>query len=183
MDLFESSLDKFKEKSILKRFLNFFAMHFSEKNAQHTGGKAVRNGAEMVINSPQILRFVAMFTRMNLYELPSLKHYFVNKIGDFEGQKFMDKKSFFRIRALLKCVFDVNVDMVNKEKDPLWKVGPVLDSVKHAMLEILQNAENLCVVERNIPFTGGMPNKIVIKSKPRPVGLKQFVWQIHQEPF
>ena len=128
----------------------------------------------MANNAAQLLRFVAFSTRMNLYKLPSLKQYFANEIGDFGAQKFMDRQSFFRIRANFKCVRDVNVDMITKQKDPLWKIRPVLDSVKHAMLEIPRIPDNSCVDEQIIPFTAGMPNKIFLKSKPHPVGWKLF---------
>ena len=91
LDLFEGSLANFNSKSIFKRFLDYFPMHFREKNAQITGEKAVENGAEMVINAAQILLFVVLSTRMILYKLPSLKHYFANEIGDFGAGKFNQK--------------------------------------------------------------------------------------------
>ena len=149
-------------------------MQFINKIAQYTGEKAVENGAEIVVIGSQILRFMALSTRMNLYKLPSLKHYFANEIGDFGARKFMDKQVFFKIRAIWKCVRDVDVSMISKQKDPLWKFRPVLDSIKHAMAEVPRNPENLCIDEQIVPFTGGMPNKVVIKSKPHPVGLKLY---------
>ena len=72
----------------------------------------------MVINAAQILRFVALSTRMNLYKLLLLE-YFAIKIGDFGARIFMGKQSFSRNRANLKCVRDVNLDMVIKQKGPI----------------------------------------------------------------
>ena len=46
--------------------------------------------------------------------------------------------------------------------------------MKRTMSEIPRNPENLCIHEQIVPFTGGMPNKVVIKPKPYPVGLKLF---------
>lgn len=63
-------------------------------------------------------------------------------------------------------------DAQNRNK--FWKVQPVVDVVQNRCLK-LPHEEYTSVDEQMIPFTGQVPAKQFIKSKPNPVGVKNFV--------
>ena len=115
---------------------------------------------------------IARFT--DFYRLPSVNHYFSNSIGDITIKHTLNRQTFYRLRAHLKCVLDGFVEQETKTKDHLWKVRPVLNSISECMQKIPCPPDHCCVDEQIIPFSGGMLNKVVIKSKPQPVGLKLF---------
>ena len=49
-----------------------------------------------------------------------------------------------------------------------------MDCVRAAMQKLPRNPENVCIDEQIVPFSGGMPNKVVIKSELHPFGLKLY---------
>jgi hypothetical protein len=55
-----------------------------------------------------------------------------------------------------------------------WKIEPVVNAVRKRCLSLPQD-EYSAVDEQMILFTGRMPAKQAIKSKPNPVGLKNWV--------
>ena len=173
IDKFEAAFELINKKTVLQRFFDYFPMKFLDEMAQKTSQKAVFSGYDFCVNGPLLLRFLAVSLRMNIYRLPSIRHYFMNEIGDISAKKFLDTLTFFRIRANLKCVWDPDIDQETRKQDPLWKIRPLLDSMRSAMMHLPRNPENLCIDEQIIPFTGGMPNK-VIKTQPHPVGLKLY---------
>ena len=65
------------------------------------------------------------------------------------------------------------------EADPgntntFWKVEPVVNAVRNRCLQL--HREELCSIDEQIvPFTGRVPAKQIIRSKPNPVGLKNGV--------
>ena len=145
-------MEKLKSTALLRRFLDYFPIKLIEDIALHTGQKAVQSGCEFHVNSSLILRFFAATIRMNVYRLPSLKHYFTNAIGEINASKIIDKLTYSRIRCNLKCVWDDNVSLEERRKDSLWKVRPVMDCVRAAMQKLPRNPENLCIDEQIVPF-------------------------------
>lgn len=59
--------------------------------------------------------------------------------------------------------------------NPLWKVQPVINAVKNGCKKILRMPGRYSVDEQIIPFTGKCHLRQLVKNKPRPVGLKNFV--------
>lgn len=58
--------------------------------------------------------------------------------------------------------------------DKFWKVRPLLDVIRSRCLQ-LEELEHNCIDEQMVAFTGRVPAKQVVKSKPNPVGVKIFV--------
>ena len=174
VDRYEAALEKLGKKQLISRFFDYLPLKFIDSMVEYTGKRAVQNGAVFHLNLPIMLRFIALSIRMSIYRLPSLKHYFSNTIGDVGAKHYIDKATFFKIRANLKCIWDSDIPIEQKKRDPLWKVRPIMESVRSAMLSVPVPPDNVCIDEQIIPFTGGMPNKVVIKTKPHPVGLKMF---------
>ena len=84
----------------------------------------------------------------------------------------MTVNRFFKIRKNIHSVAAREPDENNKDK--FWKIKPVVESVRNTCLSLLRK-EYSSVDEQMIPFTGRMPAKQVVKSKPNPVGLKIWV--------
>ena len=174
IDRYEAELEKLNKRPLLKRYFDYFPTDFLQKMAELTGRKAVESGSEICMTLPILLRFIAVTIRMNVYRLPSLKHYFSDAIGDLGAKKCLDRNTFFKIRRNIKCVWDSDIDANSRSRDPLWKVRPIMEKVRKCMEQIPCPPDSICVDEQIIPFTGGMPNKVVIKTKPHPVGLKLY---------
>ncbi|XP_049845324.1 piggyBac transposable element-derived protein 2-like [Schistocerca gregaria] len=75
-----------------------------------------------------------------------------------------------------------NVHFVDTIKPPeeaktnrLWKVQPVIDTVRRRCHSLLSNFNYYSADEQMIPFTGHCKLKQYIKGKPRPVGVKNFI--------
>ncbi|XP_033124673.1 piggyBac transposable element-derived protein 3-like [Anneissia japonica] len=84
----------------------------------------------------------------------------------------MPVNRYFLLRTNLHINAAREPDAGNTNK--FWKVKPVLDAVRNCCVE-LPREEYCAVDEQMIPFTGRVPAKQVIKSKPNPVGIKNFV--------
>lgn len=80
---------------------------------------------------------------------------------------------FFKLRSALH-ITDQNAFREEPSVDKFWKVRPLLEAIRIQCLE-LEVLENSSIDERMVPFTGRVPAKQVIKSKPNPVGVKIFV--------
>lgn len=86
----------------------------------------------------------------------------------------MSRDRLFDLRTCLHFV-DTNNPPDNWEKNKLWKIQPVIDSVRRACRSISRDIDNYSVDEQMIPFTGRCTLRQYVKNKPRPVGLKNFV--------
>ena len=61
-----------------------------------------------------------------------------------------------------------------RNKDKYWKIAPVIAAVRKACPQ-LPRQKFSTIDEQMIPFTGKMPAKQVMKSKPTPVGIENWV--------
>ncbi|CAK1602445.1 unnamed protein product [Parnassius mnemosyne] len=59
--------------------------------------------------------------------------------------------------------------------NPLWKVQPMIDQIKGACSKLERVPGFYLIDEQMIPFTGRCQLRQVVKNKPRPVGIKNFV--------
>ena len=139
-----------------------------------TGRKIVERGYDMHLSEPILINFIALRLRMNIYRLPSVNHYFSNFIGHITIKHTLNPQTCYRLRAHFKFALDEFVEQDTKNKDPLWNVRSGLNSLRDCMQKFLCPPDQCCVDEQIIHFSGGMPNKDVIKSKPHPLGLKLF---------
>lgn len=87
--------------------------------------------------------------------------------------------SFPRDRFILlrMCLHLVDIDHPpdNHSTNGLWKVQPIIDSVRNACLKIDRSINNYSIDEQMIPFAGRCKLRQFVKGKPRPTGLKKFV--------
>ncbi|KAM3965016.1 piggyBac transposable element-derived protein 3-like [Aphomia sociella] len=86
----------------------------------------------------------------------------------------MTRDRFMTLRNNLHVV-ESDTPPVGDRVNPLWKVQPVIDAVKQGCNKILRTPGRFSVDEQMIPFTGKCHLRQLVKNKPRPVGLKNFV--------
>ena len=155
--VYENQIQRFASKSNIARFFDYFPQSLLDPMTDFTGRKIVESGYDMHVSKPVLIKFIALSLRMNFYRLPSVNHYFSNSIGDITIKQTINRQTFYRLRNHLKCVPDNFVDQETKQKDPLWKVRPVLNSIRDCMQKIPCPPDHCCVDEQIILFSGGMP--------------------------
>ncbi|XP_047002599.1 piggyBac transposable element-derived protein 3-like [Schistocerca americana] len=98
------------------------------------------------------------------------------KTGKSLGTTAHELKVFFGINVMIGCVRN-NVHFVDTIKPPnrLWKVQPVIDTVRRRCHSLPRSFNYYSLDEQMIPFTGRCKLKQYAKGKPRPVGLKNFI--------
>lgn len=64
----------------------------------------------------------------------------------------------------------------NESPNPLWKVQPIIDRVRNACNKLERVPGYYSIDEQIIPFTRRCALRQVVKNKPRPVELKNFVF-------
>jgi len=80
---------------------------------------------------------------------------------------------FFLLRS---CLHFVDINNRPPQADRFWKIKPIIDNVSNACLSIPRNVSCFSIDEQMIPFLGRIPHRQYIRNKPRPVGLKNFVF-------
>ena len=83
----------------------------------------------------------------------------------------MSLNQYFKIRANIHVNAAIAPDSNKKTK--FWIVEPLISAIRSACLQLLRE-EKCAIDEQKILFTGRVPAKQFIKSKPNPVGLKNF---------
>ena len=162
MAVYENEIQRIASKSNIARFFYYFPQSLLDQMTDFTGRKIVESGYDMHVSKPILIKIIALGLRMNFYRLPSVNHYFSNSIGDITIKHTLNRQTFYRLRAHLKCVVDGFVEQETKKKDPLWKIPPDLNSISECMQKIPCPPDHCCVDKQIIPFSGGMPNKVVI---------------------
>lgn len=86
----------------------------------------------------------------------------------------MTRDRFFKIRSSLKAVVDIDISDEEKKVDRLWKVRPVINSVRSGCRKQTRSRD-ISIDEQMIPFTGACSLRQYVPNKPNPIGLKNFV--------
>lgn len=67
-----------------------------------------------------------------------------------------------------------------RSSNKLWKVQPVIDSVRNHCHSLPRESKTYSVDEQMIPFMGRCSQRQYVANKPRPVGLKNFLFTTPQ---
>ncbi|KAK9692916.1 Transposase IS4 [Popillia japonica] len=86
----------------------------------------------------------------------------------------MTRRRFFNIRSSLKVVFDDDVTAEEKNKNKIWKVALLFDSVLFGCRS-QERPIHLSIDEMIVPFSGQCGIRQYCPGKPNPVGIKIFV--------
>ncbi|XP_049944396.1 piggyBac transposable element-derived protein 3-like [Schistocerca serialis cubense] len=88
----------------------------------------------------------------------------------------MPRDRFFTLRTALHVV-DTNNIPCESETNRLWKLQPAINVVRSACLRHPRPSENdYSIDEQMVPFTGRCTLSQYVPNKPRPLGIKNFVF-------
>lgn len=157
----------------LEYFTAYYPDTYFENTALYTNMYSLNKlGRNVNTDSAEIKKLYGMHLMMGCISYPRMRMYWASGIELKPISNAMPRNRFFYLRNSLHVV-DINDPPINRNR--LWKVQPVLDSVKAGLDKIERVPGNYSIDEQMIPFTGRTTLKQFVPNKPRPVGLKNFV--------
>lgn len=149
---------------------NIFALLTEHTNRRHLEEK----GKELGITEEKMRKFFGATIMMSLMGYPRIRMYWEAATKVPFVASLISRDLYFTIRKHLKIVTDTEVPEVEKSTNKFWKVSPLVKSVRTGCL-LNPKPKTVAVDEQMIPFWGHAPARQVIKTKPNPCGLKNFV--------
>lgn len=158
------------EKYFTQEVFDLFAFHTNQYFQQ-------QNGAPMNIpcTAAEIKKFFGIHGLMGIFKYPKIRMYWSTKHPFKEIIESMSRNRFFQLRVNLHCVDNLSMTHDQQKSNRLWKVQPIIDAVRNRCLELERGGGTYSIDEQIIPFLGSCPVRQVVKNKPRPVGLKNYV--------
>lgn len=156
-------------------FRDYFDNKFLEKISYCTNLYYLRTtGRELKSTSAEVAKLFAIHIIMGCIPYPRLPMYW--RAGTKLGLvcEVMSRDRFLTLRNALHVV-DSKFPPETENGNPLWKVQPMIDKVKETCNKLERVPGFYSIDEQMIPFTGRCKLRQVVKNKPRPVGLKNFV--------
>ena len=153
--------------------MKYFPSELFEKFATESNIYCMREtGTNLNTTPAEIQKFFGINMLMGNVSLPRIRMYWqpatrIDRVADI-----MPVNRFFLIRQYINAVSAREPPKTNKDK--FWKIAPVIAAVCKACLQ-LPGEEFSSIDKQMIPFTGRMPAKQVMISKPTPVGIKNWV--------
>ena len=146
-----------------------------EHIAMQTNAYALqKDGKEINLSRDDIEKFIGILLFTGIYKCPSYRMYWETSSRFSLIADVMPRNKF---ESLLKYIhFNDNCNMKKKddpEYDPLFKIRPLLDSLKAKMYQ-LEPEEHHSIDEQIIPFKGRSFLKQYNKNKPHKWGFKVF---------
>lgn len=133
-----------------------------------------KTGRNLDLTKEELKKFFSATLLMSILKFPRIKMYWERKTKVNGVASLIGRDRYFTIRSHLKVVYDTDITNEEKNQNKFWKVAPLLNSVRTGCL-LNPKSETVAVDEQMIPFFGQTPARQVIKSKPNPCGLKNFV--------
>ena len=159
--------------SPLELLMKYFTEDLFETIANETNVYSMTaTGSSMNTNSFEIRKFFGINILMGNINLPRIRMYWQPATRIDRIAESMPVNRFFKLRQNIHAVSAREPPKDNTNK--FWKVDPVVTAV-HNMCRLLPHEEYCSVDDQMIPFTERMPAKQVIKSKPNPLGIKNWV--------
>lgn len=160
-----------------EQFKEYFTDEFFELLSEQTNIYGLQKYGQIINTSAREMKiFFGIHMLMGSYKFPRVRLFWQAATRIPEIANAMGLNRFFKLR---NTIHQVNNEEHNSEETPLdklWKVRPVIETVRKKCVEI-PHEENYSIDEQMIPFKGVTVSglKQVIKSKPTPVGIKNFV--------
>lgn len=157
----------------MEYFGPYFSEEFFQDAVQFTNMYSVeKTGKSLNTTVAEVKRFFGINLLMGCINYPRLRMYWKRGYNLPAVSDVMSRDRFHALRNSFHLV-DVNNPPNNENK--LWKVQPVIDSVRNVCLQLPRNNVSFSIDEQMIPFTGRCSLRQYVKNKPRPVGLKNFL--------
>ena len=160
-------------KTPFEYFKFFWTDDVNKKIAEQTNLYSVqKTGSSIKTDHHEIEKYIGMHLRMGVIQLPSYRMYWSNTMRYPAMACAMPLKKFDKIKRFLHFVDNASFDEMKRDK--LYKVRPVIDSVRHQCLQVLPE-EVHSVDEQIIPakttFSGIRQYN---PKKPHKFGLQKF---------
>lgn len=130
-----------------------------------------KRGQEVRYVPADIKRFYGCAIIMGCLGYPAIRMYWSNECKIPAIYNSMSRDKFLQLRSDIHFEDYSATNSTNK----FWRVQSVIDTVRKRCNELITEITNYSIDEQMIPFTGRCPARQVIRSKPRPVGLKNLV--------
>lgn len=135
-------------------------------------------GTELKTTSQEIAKLFGVHLVMGVIPYPRIPMYWRASTKMPLISNVMSRDRFLQLRNSLHVV-DSDTPPVpqtdHSPSNPLWKVQPIIDRVRDDCYKLERLCGYYSIDEQMIPFTGRCPLRQVVKNKPRPTGLKNFV--------
>lgn len=159
----------------LDYFSQYFDEAFFENLSLQSNVRAMQANERKPLRSTaeEYKKIVGIHIIMGIFGLPRLRLYFTKGI-EIPIITQISRDRIFKLRNFLHVVDNLSITEDVKESNKLWKVQPILDTVRRKCVT-LPKAKELSIDEQMIPFSGTTSLRQYVKNKPNPVGLKNFV--------
>ena len=159
-------LDCFKQFVPLETFE--LITNISNRSAVRTSGKS------LLLKRDECVQFFGATLMMSVMKLPWMRLYWARETRVAAVADVFTRSRFHQLRNHMKIVVDEEVPQDARQQDRLWKVRPLLETIRQGCLKIERPVE-VSIDEQMIPFTGKTGLKQFVPGKPNPEGLKNFV--------
>lgn len=133
-----------------------------------------KTGTNLNTSDKEIRTFFGVTIMMSYLRFPRIRMYWDQKSRIPAIADRITRDRYFKLRASLKLLNDSEVPEEIKSSTKFWKVQPLISCVRNGCLLNSPSAD-VCIDEQMIPFYGKHQARQMIKGKPNPVGLKNFV--------
>lgn len=123
----------------------------------------------------EMKKFFGIHGLIGIFKYPRVRLYWASRFTFNEIAEAMPRDRFFMLRVNLHRVDNLGTTEVQQKANRLWKVQPVITAVRTRCLQLERGSGTYSIDEQMIPFLGSCPVRQVVKNKPRPVGLKNYV--------
>ncbi|XP_064469018.1 piggyBac transposable element-derived protein 3-like [Ornithodoros turicata] len=159
----------------LQYLMDYFDDTFFENAAEKTAMYShTKNGKVLNVTPARVKQLFGMHILMGCVPLPQISMYWQNGLRFEMISSVMPREEFKVLRTNLHFV-DTVKPPPDAQTNKLWKVQPVVESVRNQCLRLERTSSCYSVDEQMIPFTGRTGLRQYVRGKPRPVGLKNFV--------
>ncbi|XP_022195556.1 piggyBac transposable element-derived protein 3-like [Nilaparvata lugens] len=134
----------------------------------------IKTGKELKVTLEEIKKFLGISMLMSTLGYPRIRQYWESTFKVPIIANAFPRDRYFNIRSAIHVVNDNDVTQAMKDEDRLWKVRPLVDKFRTAVLQIPRQ-EDASIDEQMIPFTGHVGFRQFVPRKPNPTGLKDYV--------
>lgn len=162
-------------RSPLEYIKEYFDDDFYEEVANCTNLYHMRKtGTELKTTGPEIAKLFGIHIIMGCIPFPRLPMYWRSNTKLAIISEKITRDRFTVLRNALHVV-DHDTPSDAEKDNPLWKIQPMITRVRNTCLNLERVPGYYSIDEQMIPFTGRCGLRQVVRNKPRPVGLKNFV--------
>lgn len=159
----------------IEYFSDYFDRGFFEEISRCTNLYHLRKtGRELKTTAVDIAKVFSIHIIIGCIHYPRIPMYWRAGLKLEVISKQMARDQFLTIRNALHVV-DSDEAPQNERSNPLWKVQPMINRIKRTCNKLERVPGFYSIDEQMVPFTGRCSLRQVVRNKPRPVGLKNFV--------